>query len=183
MKLRLWLVGALLPAVAILPALAAPTAQVGKTGDPASRITWQRYVLDTKFRSEGVAVADVNKDGKMDIIAGDVWYEAPDWKMHVLRKDKPSDPANYSESFCCFVDDFNGDGWPDVIIVPFPGLPVHWYENPKGQDVPWKEHLICHSCCNESPQFADLHGKGKKALIMGVQPKGKDLGGNEGQMF
>ena len=181
MNLRYWLVGAALSAVAVVPALAAGRTQVAKPGGPA--ITWQRFVLDTKFRSEGVAVADVNKDGKMDIIAGDVWYEAPDWKMHVLRKDKPFDPANYSESFCCFVDDFNGDGWPDVIIVPFPGLPVHWYENPQGKEGPWKEHLICHSCCNESPQFADLHGKGKKVLIMGVQPKGKKLDGNEGQMF
>ena len=77
MNCRSWLVGALVPVVAIVPALAAPTAQVAKTaqaGDPASRITWHRYVLDTKFRSEGVAVADVNKDGKLDIIAGDVWY-------------------------------------------------------------------------------------------------------------
>ena len=112
MNLRYWLVGAALSAVAVVPALAAGRTQVAKPGGPA--ITWQRFVLDTKFRSEGVAVADVNKDGKMDIIAGDVWYEAPDWKMHVLRKDKPFDPANYSESFCCFVDDFNGDGWPDV---------------------------------------------------------------------
>ena len=37
------------------------------------------------FRSEGVAVADVNRDGKMDILVGDVWYEAPDWKMHEIR--------------------------------------------------------------------------------------------------
>ena len=33
-------------------------------------------------RSEGVAVADVNKDGKMDILTGEFWYEAPDWKTH-----------------------------------------------------------------------------------------------------
>src|ERR1700730_7358654 len=85
-------------------------------------ITWKKTVVDKVFRSEGVAVADVNKDGKPDIIVGDVWYEAPDWKMHVLRKDKHDpkiearkwDPNGYSESFACFADDFNGDGWPDV---------------------------------------------------------------------
>ena len=32
-------------------------------------ITWTKQVIDPKFRSEGVAVADVNKDGKnCDII-------------------------------------------------------------------------------------------------------------------
>jgi hypothetical protein len=182
MNLRRWLLGAIVPALAVLPALGGAQDKAPAVPQDPPKVTWKRIVLDQKFRSEGVAVADVNKDGKLDIIAGDVWYEAPDWKMHVLRKDAPYDPAVYSESFCCFVDDFNGDGWPDVIIVPFPGKAVHWYENPKGKDEPWKEHLICHSCCNESPQFADLFGKGKKVLIMGVQPEGKDPGGNNGQM-
>ena len=49
------------------------------------KITWKKIVLDATFRSEGVAVADVNKDGKLDIIVGDCWYEAPkdpagEWK-------------------------------------------------------------------------------------------------------
>ena len=179
MKLHYWLIGTL---AMIVPALAAGGGET-KAGAGASKITWKRIVLDRTFRSEGVAVADVNKDGKLDIIAGDVWYEAPDWKMHVIRRDRAFDPAVYSESFCCFVDDFNGDGWPDVIIVPFPGKEIYWYENPKGKDQPWKEHLICHSCCNESPQFADLFGTGKKVLIMGVQPVAKNPPGNEGQMF
>ena len=39
-----------------------------------------------RARSEGATVADVNKDGKMDILTGEVWYEAPDWKMHEIRK-------------------------------------------------------------------------------------------------
>ena len=42
---------------------------------------WSRLELDSAFRSEGVAATDVNHDGKMDVIAGDVWYEAPDWKV------------------------------------------------------------------------------------------------------
>jgi hypothetical protein len=178
MKWRLGLTAAFLPAVMILPAGGAGDAAKG--GDKPPMISWKKIVIDKTFRSEGVTVADVNKDGKLDILAGDVWYEAPDWKMHVIRKDRAFDPVNYSESFGCFAGDFNGDGWPDLIVVPFPGKAIYWYENPKGQPGPWKEHLLCHSCCNESPQFADLHHKGKKVLIMGVQPKGKD---KEGQMM
>jgi FG-GAP-like repeat/FG-GAP repeat len=142
-------------------------------------ITWKKINIERVFRSEGVGVGDFNKDGKLDIVIGDVWYEAPDWKKHVIREERTFDLLKYSECFGCFVDDFNGDGWPDVVVVPFPGLPIYWYENPKGQAGPWKAHLLCHSCCNESPQFADLFGKGKKVLIFAVQPKGKD---NQGQM-
>jgi hypothetical protein len=181
MNVRFWLGAVVVVIVTLLPVVAAD--QGAQPAGPATNVSWQRIVIDTKFRAEGVAVADINKDGKLDIIVGDVWYEAPDWKMHVIRKDRAFDPAVYSESFCVFVEDLNGDGWPDVIVVPFPGNPIYWYENPQGRDEPWKEHLICHSCCNETPQYQDLHGKGKKVLIMGVQPKGKNLSGNEGQMF
>ena len=42
---------------------------------------WVRIKLDERFRSEGVAAADVNNDGTPDVIAGDVWYEAPNGRF------------------------------------------------------------------------------------------------------
>lgn len=139
-----------------------------------ANITWKKTHIDKAFRSEGVAVADFNKDGKLDIFTGDVWYEAPDWKMHVVRRDKPFDPHNYSESFGCFADDFNGDGYADVIVIPFPGKPCPWYENPGKAGGKWKEHILATSACNETPIYVDLFKTGKKVLIMGWNPSGKD---------
>ena len=88
--------------------------------------------MDKVFRSDGVAVADVNKDGKPDIIVGDVWYEAPDWKMHPLRKERHTnhDVLAHAEAMGVFADDLNGDGYPDVIVIPYPGKACYWYENP-----------------------------------------------------
>ena len=143
------------------------------------KITWKTIVVDKNFRSEGVAVADVNKDGKKDILAGDVWYEAPDWKMHVIRVERKFDPHKYSQTFACWADDINKDGWADLIVVGFPGAPCHWYENPQNKPGKWKEHEIWHSACNETPQYADLFGTGKKVLVMGWQPKGQE---RKGQM-
>ena len=139
-----------------------------------SKITWKKTVVDKEFRSEGVAVADFNKDGKMDIFVGDCWYEAPDWKRHVIRRDKPYDPINYSESFGAFAGDFNGDGWADVMIMPFPGKECFWYENPGKGGGKWKEHVLATSACNETPIYIDLFKNGKKVLVMGWQPPGKD---------
>src|SRR5204863_73194 len=76
----------LLPALAVAAtaALAAVPA-ASQVPTTAKTITWKKTVLDTKFRSEGVAVADVNKDGKIDVLNGEYWYEAPDWKPHELQ--------------------------------------------------------------------------------------------------
>ena len=35
-----------------------------------------------RFRGEACGVADFNNDGRLDIIAGSFWYEAPKWKPH-----------------------------------------------------------------------------------------------------
>ncbi len=153
--------------------------------DPVQPLTphpnWKKTVIDKAFRSEGVAVADVNQDGKMDILNGEAWYEAPDWKVHEIRK-----PGNYgdgekgySQSFACWADDINKDGFPDLIVIGFPGAPCHWFENPKGKDGYWKQHEICSSACNETPIYVDLMGNGKKVLLMGTQPPKQE---NMGQM-
>ena len=142
---------------------------------------WKKTVVDPVFHSEGVTAADVNKDGKIDILTGENWYEAPTWKKHAIRKNgKYGDGLQgYSNSFACWSEDINKDGWPDLMVVGFPGAPCHWFENPQGKDDLWAQHEIWHSACNETPLQADLFGTGKKVIVMGWQPKGKET---EGQM-
>ena len=150
-------------------------------GDKDTPVAWKKTVVEGKFRSEGVAVADVNKDGKPDIMIGDSWYEAPSWTKHDIRKpgDFGDGLKSYSNCMTCWSDDVNGDGWADQIVIGFPGVPTLWYENPKGKSGYWPEHQAWHSSCNETPLYTDLFGDGHRVLIMGWQPKGK---ANEGQM-
>jgi hypothetical protein len=162
--------------------LSALTARTADPGAP-SPIKWKKTVVSKTFIGEGVAIADVNQDGKMDVLTGEIWYEAPDWKPHRIRPGKNDYTEGtknvYSRSFASWTEDLNGDGWPDLIVIGFPGAPCHWYENPQGKEGMWKEHLLWHSACNETPIYADLFGTGRRVLVMGFQPKGKE---NEGQM-
>lgn len=136
-------------------------------------VKFKKIVVDKTFRSEGVAIGDINHDGKMDIFAGDVWYEAPDWKMHEIRKVGQYNPAGgYSQCFQNFSQDVNGDGWIDSIVVTWPGKECFWYENPKNQPGHWKQRLVAKSAANETSVFADLAGTGRKVLLCGVQPEG-----------
>ncbi len=145
------------PAVAAGPAAAGPW-EVG----------FQKIVVDETFRSEGVAVGDVNHDGKMDIMVGDLWYEAPDWKVHEIRTvGKYIAARGYSKCFNCFSSDVNGDGWVDQIVVVYPGEPGYWYENPRNKPGHWKEREFAPSVCNETPLFADLLGDGHGVGVFG----------------
>src|SRR5262249_874521 len=113
MMLRPWLAGLFVPVV-----LALTLATLSPADDkpsPASAITWKRTKIDGAFRSEGAAVADVNQDGRPDVLIGDYWYEAPDWKPHEIRShgDYGNGLSSYSECMLCWADDLNNDGWPD----------------------------------------------------------------------
>jgi hypothetical protein len=141
----------------------------------AGPVSFERIVVDGTFRAEGVATGDVNHDGKLDILSGDVWYAGPDFKkMNSIREVGTYDGTKgYSNCFANFAQDVNGDGWVDSIVIGLPDGPCLWYENPKNKTGPWKERTVVGSACNETPIFADLSGEGKPVLVFAVRPKGQ----------
>lgn len=154
-------------------------------GVPGSKVKFVRTQIDGKFRSEGVAVGDFNKDGKNDICTGFAWYEAPDWKEHSLTGEAVPEfnPKGYSNSFCAFAEDVNGDGWTDVLVVDFPGTPTWWFENPKDSESKiWKKHTVTPVTNNESPGYLDLDGDGKRELILAFAPSTETSDGPDRQM-
>ena len=168
-----------------LLALALLFPAVAAAAEPAapSAIKFKKTQLDAKFRSEGVAVGDYNHDGKLDIAAGSVYYAAPDWKMvNVQEKAQEYDPLRYSNSFCCWADDLNADGWTDLIVVDFPGTPTWWFENPREPGGVWKQHLCTPVTNNESPNYLDVDGDGIREFVMGVAPDSKNSDGPDRQM-
>lgn len=161
---RIWLCCA----VALVVVLFAGRQLVASSVSTPHEVTFKKIVLDREFRSEGVAVADVNKDGKPDVLAGNLWYEAPNWTLHEIAPPGKFDAAKgYSNSFVNFAMDVNHDGWMDQIRI---GLPfdhkVFWLENPKGKAGHWAEHVVFRNACNESPTMARLSGAGKEPVMI-----------------
>src|SRR5690606_25339516 len=107
------------------------------------KIRFEKHVLCDTFVSEGATVADLNKDGHLDIIAGAYWFEAPVWKQHELTQPQAFEyDKGYSNAFLLFALDVDQDGWVDVIRVGWPGKEVVWYENPQNEPGHWNEHII-----------------------------------------
>lgn len=133
-----------------------------------STVRFRKIVLDREFRSEGVAVADINRDSRTDVIAGNLWYEAPDWKPHEIAPVQKFDAEKgWSNSFINYAIDVNRDGWPDVVRVDMPGThPVVWHENPQGKAGAWPQHTLFRNACNESPAYATLFGVGKNPVLI-----------------
>ena len=127
---------------------------------------FKKIKLSDDFYAEGASYGDFNRDGKLDVVAGPFWFEGPDFEMkHAYRPPTKFDPHGYSDNFLTYVADFNGDGWPDVFCVPFPGAEGYWYENPQGKGEDWKRHLAIPMVGNESPGWVDVDGDGRPDLI------------------
>ena len=137
---------------------------------------FRKVIVDTVFRSEAITTADLNIDGYLDIIIGDVWFEGPKWNMHQIRPSETFDNGlhkwgekkgplpYYSNSFAVQAIDVNKDGWDDILIYPVMNEPVYWYENPQGKAVKWKEYIAYNAYHGESPLLAEFEKSNKFPL-------------------
>ncbi|MEZ5366047.1 MAG: VCBS repeat-containing protein [Bryobacterales bacterium] len=140
-------------------------------GGPSPEIDFRMHTLDLG-RNEAAAVADVNGDGKLDIISGENWYESPNWDKHVFRSIYFWN--NYIDDFSDLPLDVDGDGDIDVVSVGWGGRRIVWLQNPgKGQGM-WAEHEVDAGSPVEFAFLVDLDNDGKKDEIL------PQFGGREG---
>ena len=146
----------------------------GQTKPQSLSTDFKKTKLTGDFISEGVAVADLNNDGRLDIVAGYYWFEAPAWTRHAMAPSRTFDGRKeYSNSFLNLGMDVNQDGWDDVVIIDYPGKPAFWFENPKNKPGVCQRHIIADSAgiANESPGFIDIDGDGRLDILCGDKAK------------
>ena len=140
-----------------------PSAQGSRPPDVPFRI----HAIDSGA-SETAAVADVNRDGRLDIISGEHWYEAPNWMKHRFRELGFSN--QYVDNFSDLVIDVDSDDYPDVVSVSWFAKKVAWWRNPGKAALPgkeyWKEAAIHEGFNIEFALLVDLDNDGKAQEVL-----------------
>lgn len=108
-------------------------------GSRPEDILFEKHTIDVGA-SETCAFADINSDGRFDILSGEYWYEAPLWTKHKFRELNYT--HNYIDNFSDLPIDVNGDGRMDVISCSWFGKQLRWFEHLAGPNALWKEHAI-----------------------------------------
>jgi hypothetical protein len=109
--------------------------------------------------AESAAVADVNNDGKLDIVSAESWYEAPQWTKRPIRTIPVS--SGYIDSFSDLPIDVDGDGFTDVIQIGYFARRIVWMKNPGKSGGAWIENLIDAIGPTEFAFLVDLDNDGK----------------------
>jgi len=121
--------------------------------------------------SETAAVADINRDGRLDIVSGEHWYEAPGWTKHRFRELGFSN--NYVDAFSDLPIDVDGDGYTDIATVTWFARKISWYRNPGKRPRPanaaegsWEEQPINSGFNVEFAILADVDNDGQAREVV-----------------
>ena len=159
-----------LPACALAAdaAKAAPKAAAPKNAKKAGSAPGLKFHVQQLHidNNEGCAVADFDRDGRLDVSAGEFWYAGPDFKTkRPLRKLEPFG-KDYLSNCGEHAYDVNGDGFPDIVSGSFGDTKVMWYENPGAAGLKagglWTPHVLIDTglAQNEWSDFRDMDGDG-----------------------
>jgi hypothetical protein len=118
-----------------------------------------------------VLAADVNHDGKPDLVVVDtnrvLWYENPSWKRRTIIKG-----VTKADNVCIDAYDIDGDGKLDFALgadwKPFntkSGGTLQWLKRGQTLDEPWSVHPIDMEPTVHRVRFADVDGDGKAELV------------------
>jgi Domain of Unknown Function (DUF1080) len=126
---------------------------------------FRMQTLNEFYYSWGPAVADFNRDGTPDIVAGPYYYLGPEYTTaREIYIGGTIDPGTQYFNGLQYAYDFTGDGWPDVLNAVFQ-RPAVLYVNPKGASRRWDTYTVTDRMSCEFMLLKDVDADGKLEFL------------------
>ncbi|MBC8357060.1 MAG: alpha/beta fold hydrolase [Planctomycetes bacterium] len=152
-----------------LVCLSIPLCFVAIRGDSSEAVRFRTHTINASSELAACAAIDVNEDGKLDIVCGGFWYEAPRWKKHFLREVQVI--RGRYDDYSHLPIDVNGDGRVDYVSANYRSKSIYWVENTGAEATPWKKHVVDEPGPSETAILVDVDGDGRDDVL----PNGRDF--------
>ena len=149
-----------LPVILVLIAATPPTPPTSPPRDAREiHPDYEHVVVGKDSEFEACGVADFDRDGDLDIVCGDAWYESPGWTRHSIGLIRSV--GGYRVDFADVPMDVDGDGWIDVVSCSWHDRGVFWRRNPGETGDDWKMQVVDRPGNMETAIGADVDGDGR----------------------
>ncbi len=128
-----------------------------------AEIPFEEHTID-QGSSETAVLADINGDGRLDIVSGENWYEAPHWVKHRFRSILYTN--FYIDDLSTLPLDVDGDGRIDLVTSGWFSKKLAWWQNPGKTGEMWQEHPIETGYPIEFTLLVDLDNDGTADEIL-----------------
>ena len=126
-------------------------------------VPFEKHMIDSGS-SETAVIADINNDGRLDIVSGENWYEAPRWTKHHFRNILYTN--YYIDDLSTLPLDVDGDGHVDLVTSGWFSKKLAWWRNPGKTGEMWQEHVVQTGYNIEFTLLVDLDNDGTADEIL-----------------